>query len=146
MSTKTTTASYMELSTEAYTLFVDAIASANQRALEFAKSLYEISSRPYASNTLETAIRENFDRANQVMSLAVAELQTGGEKIAELNEKIVAHGAKLQESYVTTMRGVVDTGLSNLTFVKDTTAKQIDDLAKRIDEAQTHATATVSAN
>ena len=119
MSTKTTTASYMELSTEAYTLFVDAIA---------------------------TAIRENFDRANQVMSLAVAELQTGGEKIAELNEKIVAHGAKLQESYVTTMRGVVDTGLSNLTFVKDTAAKQIDDLAKRIDEAQTHATATVSAN
>jgi hypothetical protein len=146
MTTKNASASYLELSSQAYNLFVDAMAKTNQRTLEYMKSVYEISSRPYASTALETTMRENFDRANQVLSLSIAELQTTGQQAVELNEKLVAHGAKLQESFVTTMRGVTETGISNMNFVKDATSQQIDELAKRLDEVQNHATAQVSAN
>jgi hypothetical protein len=92
MQTKESTSTYVELGAQAYALVTDAMASANQRALDYMKSVYEITTRPYASNALETAARENFDRANQVMSLTVSELQTSGQKAAEFSEKLVAHG------------------------------------------------------
>ena len=146
MQSKESTSSYMDLATEAYALFTEAFASANQRSLDYMKSVYEITTRPYASTAVETALRENFDRANQLMALTVGELQTNGQKAAEFGDKLTAHGAKLQDSYVGAMRGVVDTGLSNMKYVKDTATQQIDEITKRIDEASAHATAQVSAN
>ncbi len=141
-----TTPSYVELSTQAYTLFVDAFASANQRALDYSKSLYEIASRPYASTAVETAARENFDRANQMVSVTVDQLQTSGQKSAELAQQLVAHGAKTQESYVATMRGLVNTGISNMNFMKETAEREAQDFAKRVDETQNRAAAAVSSN
>ncbi len=140
------TSSYVELSSQAYTLFVDAFASANQRALGYAKSLYEIASRPYPSMSPEAVARENFDRANAAVSLTVGELQTTGQKNAELAQNAVAHGAKLQETFVAAMRGVVNSGISNMNFVKETADRQIDDLSKRFDEMQSRATASISNN
>jgi hypothetical protein len=140
------TSSYVELSGQAYNLFVDAFASANQRALGYAKSLFEIAARPYASVMPAAVAQENFSRANQMVSLTVGELQTTGQKTAEFAEKAVAHGAKLQETYVAAMRGLVNSGISNMNFVKETTDRQIDDLAKRFDEIQSRATATISNN
>lgn len=141
-----TTPSYVELSTQAYTLFVDAFASANQRALDYSKSLYEIASRPYASTAVETAARENFDRANQMVSVTVDQLQTSGQKSAEFAQQLVAQGAKIQESYVATMRGLVNTGISNMNFMKETAERQAQDVAKRVDETQNRAAAAVSSN
>jgi hypothetical protein len=141
-----TTPSYVELTSQAYNLFVDAYASANQRALGYLKSVWEITSRPYASTALETTVRENFDRANQVVSLTIAELQTNGAKGAELVEKVGAHNAKVQDSVATAFRGLVTTGISNVNYVKETTAQQFEDLTKRLDEIQSRASATVSAN
>lgn len=140
------TSSYVELSSQTYALFVDAFASANQRALGFAKSLFEVASRPYASLTPMAIVQENVGRGNQMVSLTVAELQTAGQKSAELAEKAVTHGAKLQETYIGAMRGLVNSGISNMNFVKETTDRQIDDLAKRFDEIQSRATATISNN
>ena len=141
-----TTPSYVELSAHAYTLFVDAFASANQRALEYSKSLYEITSRPYASTAIETAARENFDRTNQVIALTVDQMQTNGQKTAEFAQKLVAHGAKVQESYVAAMRGLVNSGISNMNFVKETADRQVDDMVRRVDDMQNRASATVSKN
>jgi hypothetical protein len=146
MQTKESTSAYVELAAQGYALVTEAMASANQRALDYMKSVYEITTRPYASNAFETAARENFDRANQVMSLTVSELQTNGQKAAEFGEKLAAHGAKVQDAYATAMRGVVDTSLSNIKFVKETATRQIDEMAKRLDEISSHATAQVSAN
>ncbi len=140
------TSSYVELSTGAYAMFVDAFASANQRALGYAKSLYEIATRPYASLSPQSIMRENFERGNQIVALTVGELQTTGQKSAELAEKAVTQGAKLQETYVAAMRGLVNTGISNMNFVKETTDRQIDDFSKRFDEMQNHAAASVSSN
>jgi hypothetical protein len=119
MTTKDTTASYAELSGETYSTFVDAMTSANQRALDYAKSVWEIVSRPYSSSAIEAAVRENFDRANQISSLTMQELQTSGKHSAALAEKLAAQAAKLQETYVHALRGVVDTGISNVNFVKE---------------------------
>ncbi len=140
------TKSYIELTTAAYQTFVEAVSSANERALGFTKSLFEITTRPYASTEMATLARENFDRLNQIVSLSISELQTNGSKAAELNTKVMEHGSKLQEAYVSSLRGAVDTGISNMQFVKDTTAQQMDEIAKRMDDVRTHATAQSSSN
>jgi hypothetical protein len=144
MNDKTT--SYLELTTQGFQLFADAMTAANERALGYAKSLFEISTRPYASTAIETMARENFDRANQIISLTISELQTSGAKSTELGGAAIAHATKMQDAYFTSMRGAVDTGISNLNFVKDTTAQQIDEIAKRMEDVRSRTAAQVSAN
>jgi broad specificity phosphatase PhoE len=147
MSSNGATSSYLELASQTYSLFVDAYVSANQRALEYAKHVVEIGTRPYGASTVEAAFRENFERTTEVMTLSIAELQTSGQKTAELAEKLAAQAAKLQESYSGALRGLVDTGISNMNFAKDTAAAQFEGFTKRMDDIQKTATAaTVSAN
>ena len=141
-----TSSSYVDLASQTYGLFVEAAATANQRVLGYWKSLYEVASRPYASTAVENAVRENFDRANQIVSLTINELQANGAQSAEFAGKLVAHGAKVQDSVSNAFRGLVNTGISNMNFVKDTTAQQFEDLTKRLDEMQTRAQAVVSNN
>lgn len=133
---KDQTASYVELSSQTYTLFLDAMASANKRALDYTKSLWEISSRPYASTAVETTVRENFDRANQIVSLTINELQVNGQKSAEFGGKVANHGAKVQESVVSSMKGIAETTISNMNFAKDAASQQIENVSKRVEETQ----------
>jgi hypothetical protein len=146
MNDKETTASYLDLSSQAYGLVVGAIAASNGRALEMSKSIWEIASRPYGSTALETTVRENFDRTNQIVALAISELETRGRKAAEFTEKSFSLGAKLQETFVQASRGLVETGISNANFVKDTATKSVDDMIKRVDDVQTHAAGQISHN
>ena len=146
MSSKEATASYVELPTKSYNLCVDAIASANQRALDFTKHAWEISSRPYGATTIEAAIRENFERSNEIVNLSIGELQTNGQKTAELAEKLVAHAAKFQETFQTSLKGFLDVGVENMNHVKDTATAQFEDFTKRMEEMQKAATAAVSSN
>jgi hypothetical protein len=143
---QTKSAGYAELTTEAYTLFVDAFANANQRALDYSKSLWQILSRPYTASAIDAALRENVDRTNQIFALTIDELQTNGQRTAEFAEKLVAHSAKVQDTYVQSLRGVLDTGVSNLKYIKDVTEKQLDEAAKRIEDLQPHEAAPVSNN
>ncbi len=136
MQMKDETSSYVDLSNQTYALFVDAMASANKRTLEYAKSVWEITSRPYASTAVETAVRENFDRANQLVSLTINELQTSGQQSAEFSEKLVSHGAKVQESLVASAKGLVDTGITNLNQAKEHASQSYNEVAKNIDDAQ----------
>ncbi len=146
MQSKDQTASYVELSSQTYSLFVEAFSAANKRALEYTKSVWEITSRPYASTAVETTVRENFDRANQLVSLTINELHTKGQKSAEFGEKLASHGAKIQESFVSAMKGIVDTNISNLNYAKETATAQFDDITKRIEDAQSRTAASVSNN
>ncbi len=144
--TPETTTSYFELSSQAYTLFVDAFASANQRGLEVLKSAYEITSRPYNSSAIETTVRENLDRANQLMSLTVSALQTSGQKNVELAQSLLAQNAKVQDSLAHAVRGVIKTGISNVNYIKGVTEAQFDEAAKRVEELQVRTAASVSQN
>jgi hypothetical protein len=146
MADKQTTTSYVELSSQAFTLFVDAFAEYNQRTLAYYRSLWDIVSRPYASTAVETTVRENFDRANQVVALTVNEISSNGAKATELAEKMAQHAAKLQDAAAESYRGVINTSISNMNFVKETTTQQFDEIAKRLDDVQARATAPVSNN
>jgi hypothetical protein len=146
MSINDTTAGYADLTTQSYSLFVDAIASANQRTLDYAKQVWEISTRPYASTTIETAVRENFERVNEIVSLSITELQTNGKKTAELAEKLVSQGSKFQETYTTSIKGMMDTSISNMTYVKDTAAAQFEDFSKRMNDVKKSTVETISSN
>jgi hypothetical protein len=135
----TTTATYLDLTNKTYGLFVEAFAAANRRSLDYYKSAWEIISRPYASTAIETAARENFDRANQVLALTVSELQANGQQVAELTEKVLAQGAAWQETATHGFRGLVDSGISNVNYVKEAATQQFDDIAKRLDDVRTTA-------
>jgi BMFP domain-containing protein YqiC len=137
--TKETTSSYIELAGQASNLVSEAMATANKRALDYWKSVWEISSRPYASTAIESSVRENFDRANQILALTVSEMQTSAQKTSELTERLASHTAKLQDTALTAFGGMVNTGVSNLNYVKETTNKQFDEMAKRADELKSRA-------
>jgi hypothetical protein len=140
MQLKDQTASYVEISSQTFALFTDAMSAYNKRALDYSKSLWEIASRPYASTAIETTVRENLDRTNQIVSLTIHELQTNGQNSAELAEKLVAHGTKIQETMMNSMKGLVETGISNMNFAKDSATQQFDNVSKRLEAT------TVSAN
>ena len=93
MNDKDTTNSYLQISTETFGFFIEALTSANQRSLEYAKSVWEIASRPYGSSGVEGAVRENVNRSNEIMSLTVNELQARQQKLAEFAEKLVEQNA-----------------------------------------------------
>ena len=124
------TASYIELTTQTYRTIVDALSAANERNLGYVKSLFEISTRPYASSAFETVARENVDRANQIVGLSVSEMQASTAKAAEVGGELFAHASALQDAYVASVRGLFETGLSNANFVRETTARQMEHAAQ----------------
>ena len=137
------TKSYVDLASQTYATIVDAFAQAQQRNLAYGKSVYEVLTRPYTSTALETTYRENFDRANQIVELTVSELQQAGAAAAKLGQTLVSQSATWQEKSMESARGLMKTTISNLNYVKDTTDKQFEGFAKRVEEMQAR---TVSAN
>ena len=146
MQPKEVTAGYVELATQTYNLFVDSLAAFNKRSLDYTKAVWEIASRPYEAAVVDAAVRENFARANKLVTLTVDEMQLDGQKAAELAETLARNAAKLQETYVQTLRGVVETTISNANFVTESATKSLEAVTKRVEDAQNHATATISNN
>jgi hypothetical protein len=146
MADNDTTSSYVELTSQYYSLCVGAYAAANQRALTYLREVWDIASRPYGSTAIETTVRENFDRANQIVALTVDQLQANGATGAQFAEQSVAHGAKVQDSVATALRGVVNTGVANLNYVKEAATQQFDEFSKRLDDVQTRVSVPVSHN
>jgi hypothetical protein len=128
--------SYIELSGKAYSFLVDALGAASLRRLAYVKSLYEVVARPYASTALEQTVRENFDRANALLALSIAEAQTSVQKSAEFSETWLEHAAKLQGSAIEASRGLVKSGLANLEFARDSSNAQFETFAKQVEGAQ----------
>ncbi|MGH7706792.1 MAG: hypothetical protein ACREM6_02510 [Vulcanimicrobiaceae bacterium] len=141
-----TTQSYLDIAGGTYALWIDAFAAANGRALSYVKALTEITTRPPSASTVETGLRDGFERANQIVNLTVGELQTTGRANSELAERVIAQSTKLQETFAHAMRGAVSAGLSNIAYVKETADAQLEGLTKRVEELQARTAATVSQN
>jgi hypothetical protein len=127
---------YVELATAAYTLLADNYTSATSRSLEYWKSVWQVASKPFSTTAPDATMRESFDRMNQIVGLTVGELSASGRQTSELAEKLLAHSAKVQDTYVNMSRGLANTGISNLNFVKDTAERQIGDMSKRFEDMQ----------
>jgi hypothetical protein len=128
------TKGYLELNAEAFSLMIDAYASANRRTLDYLKSMYEIVSRPYNGTAIETNVRDNFDRSNQIVSLTVSELQATAQHNSELLEKTASFVSKWQETALGANRGLLKTVASNISYVKETTEAQVDEFTKRMEK------------
>jgi hypothetical protein len=107
-----TAATYIEFTNQTFALLLDAAATTNKRALDHARKYFEIAARPYTATTPDANIREAFDRANQIATIAAAELQTIAQKNAELAENIFKHVAKAQTSLASTWQGRSNPGPS----------------------------------
>ena len=124
----------MELATQSYSAIVETFAAANKRRLDLAKQVFEIASRPYNTTAIESAYRENFDRANQFVSIAVEELQASGAQMSELAQKLTGNSVKHQENVQENVRGLLKTSVSNLNWVKDSAGQSLDGFAKRVED------------
>ena len=141
-----TTTGYIDLATQGYGLFVDALSAVNQSALGYTKSLYDIVSKPYTSTAVETTVRENFDRAEQLVSLTVGKLQNDGKLRADFAEKTATYLSKVQESSLVGLRGLWKTGVSNITYARETADQQFEGITKRVDELQSRVVAGMGRN
>jgi hypothetical protein len=141
---KDSATSYIQLSSKVYSLFLDALTSRTQRRLQYWKSVWEVSSRPYQSTAVEGTVREGFDRASQILDLTTNELKTDGQNAAEFSEKMLSHATRFQDVAINAFRRVLNTSISNLDYVKETTHQQFDDLTKRLDEVERQAVAKSS--
>ena len=142
--TKDSATSYIELSSKVYSLFLDALTSRTQRRLQYWKSVWEVSSGPYQSTAVEGTVRDGFDRASQILDLTANELKTDGQNAFEVSEKLFSYATRFQDVAMNAIRSVLDTSISNLDYVKETTQQQFDDVTKRLDEVQRQAVAKSS--
>ncbi len=131
---ETTGKSYVELGGEAYRIAIDAVASANHRLLDYWKSVWDITSTPFASTGGEANVRENFDRAGRILKLTMEELRAQEKQAQEFADKVLAQGEKVQDATIAALRGILDKSILNLNHVKDSTTERLDELKKRLDE------------
>jgi len=141
---KSSATSYIELSSKVYSLFLDTLTSLTQRRLQYWKSVWEVSSRPYQLTEVDGTVRDGFDRASQILDLTANELKTDGQNAAEFFEKLLSHTTRFQDVAMNAFRSVLNTSISNLDYVEETTQQQLNGLTKRLDEAEHRAGATAS--
>ena len=134
MRTQNTTASSVGRTNEVYALLVDAFGSGGTRALNYWKSVWDITSRPYSPVTIDSIVNENLNRATQLTNLTVDELRSAGRESAEFAEKLLTEGAKVQDTALGRFRGLIDKYAANLNYVKETTTAQLDGLSRRVED------------
>jgi hypothetical protein len=138
------TADYVELTNKVYALLVDAFGSASTRALNYWKSVWDITSRPYSPVTVDSVVNENFNRANQLTNLTVDEMRSAGRESAEFAEKLLAEGTKVQDTALGSFRGLIDKYAANVNYVKETTSAQLDDLSRHLEDLEKRTSAVDS--
>jgi capsule polysaccharide export protein KpsE/RkpR len=131
---ETTAKNYVALGTETYRIAVDAVASANQRLLDYWKSVWDITWTPYASKDIEAAVRENFDRTARILKITIEELRAQEKEAQELADKVLAQGEKVQDATVATLRNILDKSIVNLKHVKDSTTERLEELKTRVNK------------
>jgi len=141
---KESATSYIELSSKVYSLFLDTLTSLTGRRLQYWKSVWEVSSRPYQLTEVDGTVRDGFDRASQILDLTVNELKTDGQNAAEFFEKLLSHTTRFQDVAMKAFRSVLNTSISNLDYVEETTQRQLNGLTKQLDEAEHRAGAAAS--
>ena len=117
---RNTAAEYIALSSEAYGLIVDTIASVTRSRLNYWNSAWQIACRPYASAAIRSTVRENFDRASELANLTLGELSSRVQRTADFSEKFLAQFGKLQDAARETYRDTLTSYVSTVDHVKDT--------------------------
>jgi hypothetical protein len=119
-----------------YYLIVDAIAWSNYRFLDYWRRVWEINSRSHAALTPEALLRDSVERANEILDLTLAELESQAAKSAELTERLASEAAHLQHAAFEAYRGLLATSIENLRLVEKSTTAQLEETNRRLAELQ----------
>jgi sucrose-6-phosphate hydrolase SacC (GH32 family) len=136
LSTQNTTADYGELTNDVYALLVDAFASTDKRALNYWKSVWDITSRPDTPVTIDSVIRRNLERANQLTNLTIGEMRSAGRESAAFTKKLLAEGTKVQDTALGSFRRLLEKYAANVNYVKETTSATLDDLSRHLEDLE----------
>jgi hypothetical protein len=98
MSTNSSAAKSIELSSQTYELIIDTLASATRSRLEYWKSVWEIVSRPYASRAIGATMEENFERTRELTNLTVNQLHSRSHRALDFSKKLLAQAEQLQDA------------------------------------------------
>ena len=123
---------YIDLSSKSFELAVDATTTATNRVLGYLKSNFEIASKPFTATTPDAIVKESFERTGKLVELRDAYLKETGKHTTAVANDVLAHAKEWQDSVQTALKGVGEITASNLNFVKETTAQQIDGISKHV--------------
>lgn len=123
---------YIDLSNKSFELAVEATTAATNRVLGYVKASLDIVSKPYAVTSPQEFATENFDRTAKLVELRDKYLKETGSHATKLATETVTHAKLWQDSTQKALHGLGEIMASNLTFVQESTSKQIDGIAKQV--------------
>jgi hypothetical protein len=140
MSQSTSNAAVADVAAETTGLVIDAIASSNERAVQYAKSIWEIAAaKPAETDGGMFDVRGGYERFDKIVALTVKELETSIKKSAQFTESLVSQATKLQQSAGDAFRNLAESGLSNVKQAVEDTGERLETLSKRVEKSKTAA-------
>ena len=126
---------YIDLSTKTFELSIEAMTSAANRALEYAKASFDVVAKPYPAIRPDAIINENFERTGKLVELREQFLHDAGIQYSGLANAAIDHAKAWQETVQRGFQGLGEVMVSNLNYVKEATGHQIDGFTKHVEAA-----------
>jgi hypothetical protein len=112
-------AGYASLAADTCRSFAGAFESLNHETLEYARSLFGIFTKPFDSYAPRAIVKEQIVRSAAAVSATISSLEATNGHAAEFAREIAEIVTTAHETYVDALRGLADTSVSNVTFVKN---------------------------
>ena len=125
--------SYIDLTNKFFTLTVDATTATQKRVLDYVRANFEVMAKPYAMTTPDQLVRENLDRATALVELRDKYLKETAEHATKFANSTTEHAKAVQETMQAASNTMGQVVASNLNFVKEATATQIDGFTKHVE-------------
>jgi hypothetical protein len=120
------------LSKQAYSNAVNAMLAANRRIFDYWRTVWELSTPPLAPSSSDASVHECLERARQILELTEEELRAQRQEAARVTQQLSSQGMQVKEPSLFALSGVLDAAMAEMNFVKDSTARHLELLKKRL--------------
>ena len=93
------------------------------RSFDYVRTLFGIFAKPYESFTARAIAKEQIVRSAAVIAATIDSLEAANAQAAEYAREFAQFVASAHDGYLESLRGLGETSVSNVTFVKDFAAK-----------------------
>jgi len=131
----TTASTLVELSSETNKIIMEAITANYRRQLAYSKNVWGIVSTPYPGKDLKVNVTETMERAEKIVDLTMADLETSTKSTIELAEKVASQASKAREESLEVARTYAKNGVKTIKHALETTEERLDTLSKRLEVA-----------
>lgn len=126
---------FIDLSDASFEAAVEATTTSTNRVLGYIKASFEVVGKPYSVTTAQEFATENLDRTAKLVELRDKYLKETGKHAATVASETLTHAQTWQAATQDALKGFGEIMASNLTFVKETTAQNIDGFTKQVASA-----------